>query len=273
MSTLDLGERLKLEEILKMSGGDVLRFTHRTFQAFVYEHSGVDIEADEYATKSNSKANRLRTFWELHDDQTAGQVIQQLVLEARRSGWCTNPLLIETGLAIAQRLIAGGPNLNDLSVMADRFDQRHLQEEISRLESAIEEDPALAIGTAKELIDTCCKTILSERGIPYSPGADLSELTKATFKTLKLTPEDVPEAKKGSESIRRILSNLSSLSHEINQLRNLYGTGHGKEADVSGLDPRHSKLVAGSSATLVRFLFESHQEQMEQHSLSPNPIF
>lgn len=270
MSTLDLGEKLKLEKILKMSRGDVLHFTHRTLQAFVYEHSGVDIEADEYATKSNSKANRLRTFWELHNDQTVGQVVQQLVLVASRSGWCADT--IEECLAIAQRLVAGGPNLSDLSVMADRFDQRHLQEEISRLESAVEEDPALAIGTAKELIETCCKTIFSERGIPYSTNAELSELTKATFKALKLAPEDVPETKKGSASIKRILSNLSSVSNEINQLRNLYGTGHGKEADATGLGPRHSKLVVGSSATLVRFLFESHQEQTNHQNFPPNLI-
>ena len=255
-----------------MSGGDVLHFTHRTFQAFVYKHSGVDIEADEYATKSNSKANRLRTFWELHNDQTVGQVVQELVAEASRSGWCRDTQLVEECSAIAQRLVSGGPNLSDLRVMAERFDQKHLQEEIGRLESAAEEDPALAIGTAKELIETCCKTILSERGIPYSTNADLSELTKATFKTLKLTPEDVPETKRGSDSIKRILSNLSSVSNEINQLRNLYGTGHGKEADATGLGPRHSKLVVGSSATLVRFLFESHQERMEQHDLPPNLI-
>ena len=273
MSTLDLGERLKLEKILVMNGGNVLHFTHRTLQAFVHQHSGADIGTEEYAINGTSKANRLRTFWEIHSDQTVGQVVQELVSEASKSGWPRDTQLIEECSAIAQRLISGGPNLRDLRAMAERFDQRHLQEEIGRLESAAEEDPALAIGTAKELIETCCKTILSQRGIPYHPNAELSELTKATFKALKLTPEDVPETKRGSDSIKRILSNLSSVSNEINQLRNLYGTGHGKEANATGLGPRHSKLVVGSSATLVRFLFESHQEQMEQHDPLPNPIF
>ena len=106
MSTLDLGEKLKLEEILKMSGGDVLHFTHRTFQAFVYKHSGVDIEADEYATKSNSKANRLRSFWELHNDQTVGQVVQELVAEASRSGGGGDQLVIGHHVRVA-RAVAG----------------------------------------------------------------------------------------------------------------------------------------------------------------------
>lgn len=272
MSSLDLGERLKLENLLVMNGGNVLHFTHKTLQSFVYQHIGVDIETDEFAVKGNSKANRLRTFWELHGDQTVGKIVQELVAEASRSSWCNDTKLVEECSAIAQRLVSGGPNLSDLRVMAERFDQRHLQGEIGRLESSAEEDPDLAIGTAKELIETCCKTILSERGIPYNTNAELSELTKATFKALKLTPEDVPETKRGSDSIKRILSNLSSVSNEINQLRNLYGTGHGKEADATGLGSRHSKLVVGSSATLVRFLFESHQEQMNQQHPPPNFI-
>jgi hypothetical protein len=50
----------------------------------------------------------------------------------------------------------------------------HLAEQIRRLESSIETDPSLAIGTAKELIETCCKTILAERGKPVDGTSDVS---------------------------------------------------------------------------------------------------
>ena len=39
-------------------------------------------------------------------------------------------------------------------------------QQYERALAAVETDPSLAIGTAKELIETCCKTILSERGLP-----------------------------------------------------------------------------------------------------------
>ena len=81
----------------------------------------------------------------------------------------------------------------------------------------------------------------------------MSDLTKATFKQLKLTSDDVPDSTQGAGSIKRVLSNLGSISNEVNKLRNLYGTGHGKEADASGLSPRHAKLVVwfiGSSCTV-----------------------
>ena len=263
MSTLEYGDKWKLEELLGMGSGYVLNHTYRSFANLIYECSGLDIMAEEYELKGTSKANRLRAFWETENDYAAGQVIQQLVTQAKASGRGEGTQLVDECLAISHRLLSGSPDLTHLTEIAEHFDSKHLQKEISRMEYSVEHDPDLAIGTAKELIETICKTILNERGISLGTNPDLSELTKATFKELKLTPEDIPAANKGADSIKRILSNLASVSNEINNLRNLYGTGHGKIANALGLDARHSKLVVGSSATLVRFLFESHQEQID----------
>jgi len=59
-----------------------------------------------------------------------------------------------------------------------------MAEQILRMETALESDPSLAIGTAKELIETCCKTILSERGKPMTGTPDGLTLTKETLKEL-----------------------------------------------------------------------------------------
>lgn len=39
----------------------------------------------------------------------------------------------------------------------------------------IEDDPSLAIGTAKELVETTCKTILHARKVAFSESADIGE--------------------------------------------------------------------------------------------------
>ncbi len=52
--------------------------------------------------------------------------------------------------------------------VADALDAGWMQKEIERLENAIERDPALAIGTAKDLVESCCKSILTKRGIQFS---------------------------------------------------------------------------------------------------------
>jgi hypothetical protein len=133
----------------------------------------------------------------------------------------------------------------------------YLSRQITRMQN--ERDPDLAIGTAKELIETICKAILDERAVPHEPAWEVSQLVRATAKVLKLTPDDVPAAAKGAEAIRVLLSNLGSIAGRIAELRNLYGTGHGKAPSTPGLGACHARLAVGAAATLVAFLFETHQ--------------
>lgn len=147
-------------------------------------------------------------------------------------------------------------------VLAARdFDAEHLQEHIQRIETAVETDPALAIGSAKELLETCCKTILEERGKLPQESLDFPKLTRRTFAELKLLPDDVPEAARGAQSIKQLLSNLSTVVHALAEIRNLYGTGHGRGGKTKGLGRRHARLAVGAATTLATFLIETHRER------------
>ena len=163
---------------------------------------------------------------------------------------------------IGGRIVSGAgiPSLASIKDAATVFDAKHMAEQIRRMESAVETDPSLAIGTAKELIETCCKTILSERGVPVPSTPDVPTLTKATLKELKLVPDEIPDARRGADVIKRLLSNLGTIGNGLAELRGLYGTGHGKHGSASGLSPRHAKLAVGAAATLTVFLFETHKE-------------
>ena len=152
------------------------------------------------------------------------------------------------------------PSLEPLKEHAKVLNANHLAEQIRRMEASVETDPSLAIGTAKELIETCCKTILAERGKPVVGTPDVSTLTKETLKELKLVPEGVPDASRGADVIKRLLSNLGTIGNGLAELRGLYGTGHGKHGSTTGLGVRHAKLAVGAAATLVVFLFKTHKE-------------
>jgi len=129
-------------------------------------------------------------------------------------------------------------------------DASYVAQQITRMEAAVVSDPSLAIGTAKELVETCCKTILTQRNVTFSKNTDLPELVKLTSKELELTPADIPERAKASETIKRLLSNLASITQGVAELRNHYGTGHGKALGTKGLHPRHAKLAVGAASTL-----------------------
>jgi hypothetical protein len=58
-----------------------------------------------------------------------------------------------------------------------------------------------------------------------------------------------------------ILSNLATITNGIAELRNSYGTGHGKDSKAKGLGSRHAKLAVGAASTLAVFLLETHNER------------
>lgn len=152
-------------------------------------------------------------------------------------------------------------NLSEIADHATEFDIPELLKQIDRMKSAVEKDPELAIGTAKELIETTCKTILSDCDIEFYENEEITKLVKKTRKTLGLVPESIPSSAKGAQIIQRLLSNLGAIAQGISELRNLYGTGHGKHGKTKGLTARHAKLVVGISAALTVFLLETHEER------------
>jgi len=178
--------------------------------------------------------------------------LASLLDELRRCGYEWNGEVV-TGITASARLA-------DARAFAQEFDLGHLGEHIRRIELAIDADPAQAIGSAKELVETVAKTILNKRKVPFSPSADLLALGKLTFKALKQLPEDVPESAKGAETIKRMLSNLGSVVQGIAELRSLYGTGHGRDGRVKGLSPRHARLVVGTAAALSYYWIETDRE-------------
>jgi len=265
MSSLTVIERGYLEKLFQMSSGYVLNFSDATFGNFMADAVGIDIHDRKYQSQGSSKAKKLRDFWMLEPDHLAGKSITALI-EYRKALAPSDEIsskektLIETCKGVGHRLLAGKVNLEPLKQTAATFDARHLEEQIRRMEQCVQSDPALAIGTAKELIETCCKTILAQRGKSLPGKPDIPELTKATLKELSLVPDDVEDSARGSDTIKRLLQNLGTIGNNLAELRGLYGTGHGKHAHAGTLPPRHARLAVGAASTLATFLFDTHRE-------------
>lgn len=154
--------------------------------------------------------------------------------------------------------LANAVGLRSIRDTFDGADTNYVARQITRMQVAIDTDPDLAIGTAKELVETCCKTILHERRVDIDGAWDLPQLVKSTARCLSLAPEDIPDNAKAVQTIRRLLSNLATITQGVAELRNQYGTGHGRGASTKGLQPRHAKLVVGAASTLAVFLLETH---------------
>ncbi len=155
---------------------------------------------------------------------------------------------------------AGGVDLKSLTDASEAVDRTTLHDHIQRIEQSIESDPSQAIGSFKELVETVAKHVLIQYGEDPEKYDTLQQLVKAALKSLDLALENIPETKKGVESIRQVLAGLAQIVGGTAELRNLYGTGHGR-ARSGGLESRHARLVVGAAATLSRFILDTLDER------------
>lgn len=160
---------------------------------------------------------------------------------------------IDKILNISTPLIA---NAVDLQV---KFSSEYLTKQINLMITMQNENPTDAIGKAKELIESCCKTILDNKGVAWDKNWDISKLTGETLKLLSLTPKNIPDSDPVSENIKAVLGNLRGITTKLAEIRNPYGSGHGKSASFKGLETRHAKLAVGCSITFVTFLWDTYE--------------
>ena len=78
MSNLLPAERSSLEQLFGMAGGYVLDFSDTTFAHFFSNVAGIDIHASKYTVRGTSKANKLRTFWQVEPGAVVGKVLLAL---------------------------------------------------------------------------------------------------------------------------------------------------------------------------------------------------
>ena len=140
-----------------------------------------------------------------------------------------------------------------------KFSSEYLSSQIDIMLKMQNENQTEAIGKSKEFIESCCKTILEESHETLHKDWNVSQLVKATMKFLEISTDSITNASAEGKTIKAILGNLHGIAGNIAELRNAYGSGHGKSASYKGLTTRHAKLAVGSSITLVNYLWDTYE--------------
>ncbi|WP_031484906.1 hypothetical protein [Maridesulfovibrio frigidus] len=79
MSSLKPVEKRLFEEIFEMDSGYVLDFSNASFADFFMSTLLIDIYAQKYAFIGESKAKRLKGFWEIEPDTTVAKCLEELL--------------------------------------------------------------------------------------------------------------------------------------------------------------------------------------------------
>ncbi len=122
---------------------------------------------------------------------------------------------------------------------------------VTRIRSGIRSDPEQALGSAKELLESVLKAIIGLEG--ERSNKDIHVLLKEAMRKLDLDAQqrDVP----GKDTIKRTLNNLTQIVVGIAEIRNLYGTGHGRYKSKE-LQIAHVRLVVNAAVAVASFLIE-----------------
>lgn len=263
---------------LFVRGGYVLNFTTADFDTFTMDSIGIQL-CNHYGL---SKGRSLLAFIEESDPETATKLLLDLFeyyefyfsFEYEAEGLDeANKLTFNKEMRsryleckkVARREHAIlHPLQTSVEYILQEFSSDFMNERISLLMSMRESDPTEAIGKSKELIESCCKTILGKLDIDINRKWDLPRLIKETMKALSISTETITGDSRESQIVCKILGSLSGLAAGVAEFRNEYGSGHGKPADFHALPVRHAKLAVGSSITLVEYLWETYDWRLEQ---------
>ncbi|WP_195420258.1 abortive infection family protein [Collinsella sp. D33t1_170424_A12] len=248
-------------------GGYVLDFTTSDFDTFTMESVGVALVAHYHLSKgkslnafvqeasSNDVDRLLLDLFEYYEAHCADELEEGSLYLTKEE--CRK--YYDRCQPIATRERANLVPSIQKKNLEQRFTSEYMHLQIDTLFASRESNPTEAIGKAKELVESCCKTILLENSIEPSKNWTVSQLIKGTMAALEIAAPDINEGQKAGGTIKQILGGLSSVAGGIAELRNPYGTGHGKDDGFRGLSARHSKLAVGASVTLVEYLWDAHE--------------
>lgn len=257
-------EKAMILEFLN-ENGYVLDFSTPEFSKFTIEHFDIDI-IEEYKL---SKFKSLKAFYD--DNKNIQNKILYTFIdfydytlsfkdECSTDAYYNNRYVKFKKIEHILHRLKGLENRDILSIEIKKdLSTEYINSLINQMIQLQETNPTTAIGKAKELVETVCKTILERTNETIDKNDSLPKLFNKTRDKLKLNPKEIDDDIKLSNNLKGILQSLVSLTNNLAELRNEYGDGHGKSESYKGLQARHAKLAVGSASTLVNFLWDSFQ--------------
>lgn len=127
-----------------------------------------------------------------------------------------------------------------------------------RIQAALPNDPALAIGATKEMIETVMKTILAQRGMNGLDALNFPDLMNRSLSELGLKSVQPPTSDI-EKNLRQIASGAQKILDAANSLRNVAGTGHGRVAGSEHEIPlSDAQFVSALGFVVAAWLLRHH---------------
>lgn len=160
----------------------------------------------------------------------------------------------------AELALAGADGaLDDARRIANALSSGHVTAQITRMRANIVQDAPLAIGSAKEFVESICKGILDARKVARTGKEDFPVLVSMTREALglKINP-------RSDVTLKSMLGALGTMTNAIAELRGQVGTGHGGAPETEAPPAGVARLAVNAAVALGVFLWETHEASTNQ---------
>lgn len=135
-----------------------------------------------------------------------------------------------------------------------------IREQVEALEEAMPDRPGVVVSFCRTIIETTCKTILTDRKVAIDDTWEAPKLVSEALKFLNLGPDGDggvdARLRGGAESLIR---GLNQVVQGVVEIRNAHGSAaHGADAYSPLLDSRYAEILARATDAVVGLLFKTH---------------
>jgi len=139
----------------------------------------------------------------------------------------------------------------------------HIEEQVKALELAVVDNTGLAFDLAKTLIESACKTILTERGGSFGKDDDVPDLFRAASQSVPFLPAALAGDVAARKSLQQTLGGLRTALQGVCELRNAFGfASHGADSSRQSMEGVQAMLAAQAADAIVGFLYRVHRQDL-----------
>lgn len=252
MADLTSVDKIKLERLFEMGSGYVLDFTNTAFQEFIISNVNRDIYNDCYSNMGNSKANRLRSFWNSETNYLTSKLIRALLDYWKETKQlndeeldCKEKRLFQEGYEITDRLGQGSVSEHIDVILNNDFMDEDFELLSKNIRDTIENNqPELALDRLHTYCVKYIRNICDGHDIIYDKNEPLNSCYGKYIKFLK--GKNLIE----TEMTETILKCSISLFDKFNYVRNNKSFAH----DNSVLNYDESMLVFKNITSIIGFI-------------------
>jgi hypothetical protein len=145
-----------------------------------------------------------------------------------------------------------------------------IREQVEALEEAMPDRPGIVVSFCRTIIETTCKTILTDRGATIDAKWEAPKLVSEALRYVNLGPRDDgsvdAKLREGADSLVR---GLNQIVQGIVEIRNAHGSAaHGADAYSPLLDSRYAEILARATDSVVGLLFKIHLNSAQRDPLA-----